>query len=143
MAANKRGISPDLLIHPGETISDILEERKITQKELAQRAGVSEPFLSDVIHGKKDISKKLAVGLEYALGVPSSFWLNLQANYDAEFLSLHEEDTIQAEERNIYKNIKSDLVIPDNLTQDQIIIWLRRYFRVSSLVRLQEMAERA
>jgi len=143
MAANKRGISPDLLIHPGETISDILEEREITQKELAQRAGVSEPFLSDVIHGKKDISKKLAVGLEYALGVPSSFWLNLQANYDAEFLSLHEEDTIQAEERSIYKNIKSDLVIPDNLTQDQIIIWLRRHFRVSSLVRLQELAERA
>ena len=143
MAANKRGISLDLLIHPGETILDILEERKITQKELAQRAGVSEPFLSDVIHGKKDISKKLAVGLEYALGVPSSFWLNLQANYDAEFLSFHEEDTIQAEERNIYKNIKSDLVIPDNLTQDQIIIWLRRHFRVSNLVRLQELAERA
>ena len=143
MAANKRGISPDLLIHPGETISDMLEERKITQKELARRAGVSEPFLSDVIHGKKDISKKLAAGLEYALGVPSSFWLNLQAIYDAEFLSLHEEDTIQAEERDIYKNIQSELVIPDNLTQDQIIIWLRRHFRVSSLVRLQELAERA
>ena len=142
MAANKRGISPDLLIHPGETISDILEERKITQKELAQRAGVSEPFLSDVIHGKKDISKKLAAGLEYALGVPSSFWLNLQANYDAEFLSIHEEETIRAEERNICEKIKSNLIIPENLTQDQIIIWLRRHFRVSSLIRLQELAER-
>ena len=143
MTANKRGISPDLLIHPGETISDILEERKITQKELAQRAGVSEPFLSDVIHGKKDISKKLAAGLEYALGVPSSFWLNLQANYDAEFLSIHEEETIRAEERNICEKIKSNLIIPENLTQDQIIIWLRRHFRVSSLIRLQELAERA
>lgn len=143
MAANKRGISPDLLIHPGETISDILEERKITQKELAQRAGVSESFLSDVIHGKKDISKKLAAGLEYALGVPSSFWLNLQANYDAEFLSIHEEETIRAEERNICEKIKSNLIIPENLTQDQIIIWLRRHFRVSSLIRLQELAERA
>ena len=142
MAANKRGISPDLLIHPGETISDILEERKITQKELAQRAGVSEPFLSDVIYGKKDISKKLAAGLEYALGVPSSFWLNLQANYDAEFLSIHEEETIRAEERNICEKIKSNLIIPENLTQDQIIIWLRRHFRVSSLIRLQELAER-
>lgn len=78
------GISPDLLIHPGETISDLLEERGITQKELAQRAGVSEAFLSDVIHGKQDISKGLAMGLEYALGVPRSFWFNLQANHDAE-----------------------------------------------------------
>ena len=72
------------LIHPGEIISDVLEERNITQKELAQRAGVSEIFLSDVIHGKKDISKELAIGLECALKVPRSFWLNLQANYDAE-----------------------------------------------------------
>ena len=87
MAAKKHGISPDLLIHPGETIADILEERQITQKELAKRAGISEAFLSDVIHGKKDISKSLALGLSYALDVPSSFWLNLQANYDAELHS--------------------------------------------------------
>ena len=81
------------LIHPGEIISDILEERNLTQKELAQRAGVSEAFLSDVIHGKKDISKELAWNLECALDVPRSFWLNLQANYDAEkkrTLVLHE-----------------------------------------------------
>ena len=68
------------LIHPGEIISDI----NLTQKELAQRAGVSETFLSEVIHGEKDISKGLAMGLECALDVPRSFWLNLQANYDAE-----------------------------------------------------------
>lgn len=79
------------LIHPGEIISDILEERNLTQKELAQRAGVSETFLSEVIHGKKDISKKLAIGLECALEVPHSFWLNLQANYDAEMIGLQKE----------------------------------------------------
>lgn len=84
MAEKRHGISPDLLIHPGETISDLLEERNITQKELAQRAGVSEAFLSDVIHGKKDVSKELAMNLELALGVSRSFWLNLQANYDVE-----------------------------------------------------------
>ena len=90
MVEKKLGISPDLLIHPGETISDLLEERGITQKELAQRAGVSEAVLSDVIHGKKDISRSLAKCLEYALGVPTSFWLNLQDNYDSEWLSASE-----------------------------------------------------
>ena len=79
------------LIHPGETISDILEERNLTQKELAQRAGVSETFLNEVIHGKKDISKELAMGLECELEVPHSFWLNLQANYDAEMIGLQKE----------------------------------------------------
>ena len=106
MAVKKRGISPDLLIHPGETIADLLEERSITQKELAQRTGVSEAFLSDVIHGKKDISKGLAMGLEYALDIPSSFWLNLQANYDAELLGLKEEETVLDEEKAVLKKIQ-------------------------------------
>ena len=79
------------LIHPGEIISDILEKRNLTQKELAQRAGVSEIFLSEVIRGKKDISKELAIGLECALEIPRSFWLNLQANYDAKMIGLQKE----------------------------------------------------
>ncbi len=35
MAGKKTGISRELIIHPGETIADILEERGITQAELA------------------------------------------------------------------------------------------------------------
>ena len=146
MAAKRHGISLDLVIHPGETISDILEERDLTQKELAKRAGVSEPFLSDVIHGKKDISKSLAMGLEYALGVPSSFWLNLQANYDAELLSLQEEESIREEEREVFSALhevvdflKKTNQLPSNLTQEQTIICVRKYLKVSSLVSLRTL----
>jgi hypothetical protein len=35
MEEKKRCISPALLIHPGKTICDILNERGITQKEFA------------------------------------------------------------------------------------------------------------
>jgi len=146
MAGRNHGISPDLLIHPGETISDVLDENGITQKELAQRSGVSEAFLSDVIHGKKDISKGLAMGLEYALGVPNSFWLNLQANYDAELLCLQEEDSIQEEEKLVLSSIrevvsclKKNSIIREDLSQEQTIIELRRVFRVSSLTRLSTL----
>ncbi len=147
MAVKNRGISPDLLIHPGETISDLLEERGITQKELAQRAGVSEAFLSDVIHGKKDISRGLAMGLEYALGVPSSFWLNLQANYDAELLSLQEEDSVQEDEKTVLASIhevidylSKQAVITKESTQEQTIISLRKVFQVSRLTGLRTLA---
>lgn len=147
MVEKNRGISPDLLIHPGETISDLLEDRGITQKELAQRAGVSEAFLSDVIHGKKDISKGLAMGLEYALDVPSSFWLNLQANYDAELLSLQAVQSIQDEEKTvltsiheIVKYLKKQSIISDGLSQEETIISLRKIFRVSNLTGLRTFA---
>ena len=145
-AAAILGISPELVIHPGETISDILEERNLTQKELAQRAGVSEAFLSDVIHGKKDISKGLAMGLQYALGVPSSFWLNLQANYDAELISLQEEATIQEEERQIVTilhevvdYLKKVASVPGNATQEQTILGLRKVLQISNLTVLQNL----
>ena len=142
-AAKILGISPELIIHPGETISDILEERELKQKELAQRAGVSEAFLSDVIHGKKDISKGLAMGLEYALGIPSSFWLNLQANYDAELLEIQKESTIHEEEKGILSRIheivdylKKTACIPGNSTLEQTILNVRKYLQVSSLTAL-------
>ena len=147
MATKKHGISLDLLIHPGETIADLIEERGLTQKELAQRAGVSEAFLSDVIHGKKDISKSLAMGLEYALGIPTSFWLNLQANYDSELMSLQEEESIQEEERSVLMVIHEVVgflrrtgTLPDESSQEQTIISLRKHFRVSSLSDLGKLA---
>ena len=92
------GISRDLIIHPGETIADVLEERGITQAELATRTGVSPAYVSSVISGKKDISSNFAMALEYALDVPKSFWLNLQANYEEELLELNEANTVTDKE---------------------------------------------
>lgn len=141
------GLSRDLLIHPGETIADILDERHITQKELAKRVGVSEPFLCDVIRGRKDISKGLAKGLEYALGVKSSFWLNLQANYDAELLALDEEDSIEKEERAVYRKmkeivqfLKDQSKIDNSRTEGETIISLRKYLRISTLTSVKSFA---
>lgn len=94
MAAKKTGISRDLIIHPGETISDVLTERGITQAELAAKAGVSAAYVSQVIAGKRRISVRFAFALEYALGVPKTFWLNLQTHYDVEMLEATENQTI-------------------------------------------------
>ena len=147
MAAKKLGISVDLLIHPGETIADYLLERELSQKELASRAGVSEAFLSDVIHGKKDISKGLAIGLEYATGVTASFWLNLQARYDAELLSLNEELTVDDDEKKTFSNIrevvkylKDTSKIEADKTIEKDILSLRKIFQIRKLTCLKNIA---
>lgn len=89
MAIKKTGISLDLIIHPGETIADLLMERGIKQAELATRTGVSPANISNIISGKQKITAEFAKNLECALGVPKSFWLNLQANYDKVLLKLN------------------------------------------------------
>ncbi len=146
MAEKKTGISRELLIHPGETIADVLEERGISQLELAASTGVSAAYVSSVIAGKKDISAKFAFALEYVLGVPKSFWLNLQANYDAELLEYNELNTITDEERHAREALKEvvnylrDLSkIPTNEKKEASIISLRKELRVSNLVNLKDV----
>ena len=89
MAATITGISRDLIIHPGETIADILAERGITQAELAVRTGVTSAYVCNIIAGKEPISAEFASALERVLGVSKSFWINLQANYDTELQELY------------------------------------------------------
>ena len=78
------GMSDDWIIHPGETIADVLVDRGITQTELATRTGVTPAYIRRVISGKQDISPHFAAALETTLGVRQSFWLHLQANNETE-----------------------------------------------------------
>ena len=91
MEAKKIGISRSLLIHPGEAVADVLEERSIAREELAARIGLPVDRVEGLIHGKEDISEPIASALERALNIPESFWLNLQANYEKELSELSAE----------------------------------------------------
>lgn len=78
------GLSNDFIIHPGETLAEVLKDRKMSQKELAIKTRMTEKYISAVINGQKNISSSFANKLEYALGIEKEFWMNLQANYERE-----------------------------------------------------------
>ena len=73
-----------LMISPGETVEDVLKNRRMTAKELAAKTGIAESYITNVVLGRMPITEKLAERLEDVFDVPMSFWLNLQANYDSE-----------------------------------------------------------
>ena len=146
MAVQRTGISHNLLICPGETLAEVLEERGITQAELAARTGVSTAYVNNIIKGKKGISAKFAMGLEYALNVPKSFWLNLQANYDSELLELNEGQTIIEEERTaigelaeIVKYLRQKGLIPMREKKDDSILSLRKVLQISNIANLKNI----
>ena len=105
MVQKQPSIFPELLIHPGESLKEFLDEKEISQKELAIRTGFSEKHISTVVHGTKDISSSFAYKLGIALDTPPSFWKNLQNQYDLESESLKELNAISEEEIKISKNI--------------------------------------
>lgn len=146
MATKKTGISRNLIIHPGETIAEVLEDRGISQIEFAKITGVSPAYISNIITGKKNISAKFAFALEYALGVPKSFWLNLQANYDAELLELNEENTITEDERtareamkDLVKYLRQNNKIPVKEKKEASILSLRKALKVSNIANVKDI----
>lgn len=75
--------APSDVSHPGETLEETLETIGMTQAELALRMGRPKKTVNEIIKGKAAVAEETALQLEHVLGVPASFWLTLQGNYDA------------------------------------------------------------
>ncbi len=69
-------------IHPGEILQDILEDRGITQSQLAKHIKVEPGVINLICRGKRGISAVMAKKLARALGTDSELWVNLQSSYD-------------------------------------------------------------
>lgn len=72
---------PDYVSVPGETLSEALEERAMTQADLAQRIGRSRKTINEIIRGKAPITPETALLLERVLGIPARFWNNRESQY--------------------------------------------------------------
>ena len=88
--------------HPGEVLQEKLNESGMTRKELAVRTGVSEKHVGTIVTANKDISAAYARKLGYVFE-NAGFWMNLQAEYDAEQLRIQEENNISKEEIDLLK----------------------------------------
>ena len=89
-----RNEAPALMaIHPGTILKEELIERGISQKDFAKMISMQPSHLSEIIKGKRSITKPVADKLEEVLGIPSIDWVNLQIGF--------EYDTQQNAERQI------------------------------------------
>ena len=69
--------------HPGEMIKEIcLPSLGLTIKQAAEGLCVSPRTLSNVIHGKADITADMAIRLTEAFGSSPETWLGMQHAYD-------------------------------------------------------------
>ena len=68
---------------PGDTITDLLEERDWSLEFLAEKLNLTEEQARDLLVGKLAITPELALQLEQVLGSTAAFWLNREAQYRA------------------------------------------------------------
>lgn len=69
-------------VHPGEILSEELEESGISATELARQIEVPANRISQIIRGKREVSADTALRLGHWFKTGPEFWMNLQAQYD-------------------------------------------------------------
>ncbi|WP_312713643.1 ImmA/IrrE family metallo-endopeptidase [Stutzerimonas nitrititolerans] len=72
---------------PGDTISDVLEEKQISFSDFADMLGASRSLANSLLKGEARINEDLAFRLSEILGASPGFWLRREKMY-VEFLEL-------------------------------------------------------
>ena len=80
---------------PGEYLAEELEERGWTQADLAEILGRPLQLVSEIINGRKEITRETAAQLGAAFGTSAEYWLNLQDLYH---LWRHRQDPAKTRE---------------------------------------------
>lgn len=69
--------------HPGEILrTEFLDPLGISQSVLARHIGVSPHVVCELVHGRRNLSPRMALMLSQALGASVEFWTGLQTDYD-------------------------------------------------------------
>ena len=75
----KNGMPP---IHPGEFLSETLEQLGMSQAQFARSIGVAPMRISHLARRARPVTAELALLFGRAFGQSPEYWLNLQATYD-------------------------------------------------------------
>jgi addiction module HigA family antidote len=86
---------PDYAVAPGATLLETIESKGVSQAELARRTDRPLKTINEIIKGKAAITAETALQFERVLGVPASFWNNLERNYREALAALKERGALE------------------------------------------------
>lgn len=129
-------LKKSLLSAPGASIQENIDFIGMSQAELAERLGRSIPKLNELIKGKAPLTKDTAVKLEYVLGIPASFWLNIERQYQEELMQIEQMEFLENCKDWItgfpITALKSMNLLPETSVKAETAEHLLKFFRVAS-----------
>lgn len=75
-------VEPDRSVHPGEVLRDELDERGMSQADLARATGLTQKHISNIVTGKAGIGLDAATSIGRVLGISARLLVRMQADYD-------------------------------------------------------------
>ena len=92
-----------IAIPPGTSIEEQIEDCNMTKNEFAEKMGMSECFIADLIDGNVPLTNKIAAKLEEVLGVSAYIWCNLEKGYREDLAKVNEENKRNGEAKKRWK----------------------------------------
>jgi HTH-type transcriptional regulator / antitoxin HigA len=134
---SKYKFDPDYVVAPGATLKESIDAKGISQTQLAQRAGLTEKTISQIINGIAPISYDTAGKLELVTGVPATFWNRRELGY-REALSRRKELAALAKNKAWLKEIPLDELVDRKFIEPSedagtLVHRALRFFGVSSV----------
>ena len=86
--------SNDMIIHPGETLKEVMVDKNISVESLAQSTGFTQDYINAVLNCKENISAEFARKLENTLNIDTDFWMKLNDLYDDELKAFEESQLV-------------------------------------------------
>ncbi len=72
------------VIHPGLSLDKLLNERNLSQRDLASRINIAHSLLNSILKGSRNINVNIAIALESAGFKTANHWLTKQMEYNLE-----------------------------------------------------------
>jgi addiction module HigA family antidote len=95
--AKQHKFNPDYAAPPGDTLREVLEERGMAQSELAERMGMADKTISQIMNGIAPITVDTAYKLELVLGIPATFWNRMELAYRELQTKVEETEKLESE----------------------------------------------
>lgn len=104
----------------GHLLADEIESHGWTQAEFAAVLGRPEQFVSEIVNGKKEITRESAAQIGAALGQSAEFWLSFQDQY---LLDLQAKDSkTQQDLSNVRRRARLNRLVPLSTLQKRGVL---------------------
>lgn len=80
--SNKHGFEPVMYFHPGEYLSEKIDEMGLTIKDFAKLSGLTREQVEGIVSCKMSVTEPIAKRLYVATNIPVYWWLRDQEKYD-------------------------------------------------------------
>jgi len=136
MAIDRTAWQRDWAVAPGEILQEALEERDMSQSELARRMGRPIKTINEIVNGKAAITPDTALQLELTLGVSATFWNNLEMAYREHIARERAQEELEANTPWVdafpVKELAEHSLIDRGPRKADTLASLLRYFGMSS-----------